>query len=80
MDDAQIRSPDELRALNNARIAKEAAELKAAKQFAYHCVYKEINKSMTAYSSLKGRVELNGECLDAFCMPHRTLPIHMKIM
>jgi len=66
MDNAQIRSPDELRALNNARIAKEAAKLKAAKRFAYHCVYKEINKSMAAHSSLSGAAELDGECLEAF--------------
>lgn len=65
-DNEQIRSPEELRALNDTRIAKEKAKYEAAKRIAYHCVYKEINKDMAANSSLVGYVILDGECLQAF--------------
>ena len=77
--DNQIRSPEELRALQNDRLAKDDEEVKVATQIAYDCLYKEINKSMATYSSLRGQVALGGECYKAFLTATRrftNLPEH----
>ena len=74
-----MQTPDELRALQNARLAKDNAEVEAARIIAYDCLYKEINDSMATHSSLRGQVALGGECYKAFLTATRrftNLPEH----